>query len=284
MPIEPRFSFPELGFGVGLRAPHFREVLRLLDDPAGIGVDWFEIVTENFIDTKGWPRYVLERVAGHLPIVMHGVSLSIGSTDPLDIPYLKALKRFAKAFKPAWISDHLCWTGVGGKTTHDLLPMPLNEASLRHVVARIQMVQEILERPLILENPSSYLRFAQDTMSEWEFLAAMARQADCGLLLDVNNVYVSAFNHGFSAKAYLEALPMDRVVQMHLAGHSHYETHIIDTHDGPVADAVWELYAQASRLAPHAATLIEWDAKLPEFQTLVREADRAREICLAVKP
>ena len=278
----PHFAFPSLGFGVGLRACHFQEVLRLLDDPSGPGVDWFEIVSENFLDTQGWPRYVLDRVRERYPLVMHGVSLSIGSSDPMDFTYLAKLKKLADSLQASWVSDHLCWTGVQGQTTHDLLPMPLTEESLRHVVARIQIVQDFLERPLILENPSSYLAFTCDSLRESEFLKILAEEADCGLLLDVNNVYVSAFNHHFDAHSYLMEIPPDRVVQFHIAGHRHHQTHIIDTHDGPVSEPVWELYREASRRSPYASTLLEWDANLPEFSILVDEVNRARTHCSMV--
>ncbi|MCC6363311.1 MAG: DUF692 domain-containing protein [Bryobacterales bacterium] len=269
---EPRLGLPSLGFGVGLRAPHFHYVLA--KEPP---VDWFEIISENYIDSQGWARHVLRRVAERYPVVMHGVSLSIGSTDPLDFSYLRKLKALASEVHPRWISDHLCWTGVLGRTTHDLLPLPLNEETLVHVVERIRVVQDFLDRPLVLENPSTYLTFENDTLSEWEFLRAMAEEAGCGLLLDVNNVYVSAFNHGFDPARYIEALPRDRIVQFHLAGHTHCGTHIIDTHDGKVVDPVWALYRQAAHRTSGVPTLLEWDAKIPEFPVLHAEALKARE-------
>ena len=194
----PRLGNPNLGLGVGLRATHFPYILQ--EQPA---VDWFEIISENYMDSAGRPRYVLEQIAERYPVVMHGVSLSIGSTDPLDFEYLAKLKRLAQAVHPRWISDHLCWTGVLGVNAHDLLPIPLNEQTLRHVVERIRTVQDFLERPIVLENPSSYVTFAGSTMSEWEFLTRMAAEADCGLLLDVNNVYVSSFNHDFDPVEYV---------------------------------------------------------------------------------
>ena len=274
--MQPRFPFPRLGYGVGLRARHFERILSLLDQEKGPGVDWFEIVSENFLDNQGRPRHVLDRIAERTPVVMHGVSLSIGGADPLDFAYLARLKRLADEIGAVWVSDHLCWTGVHGRTTHDLLPMPLTEETLAHVVGRIRTVQDVLERPLVLENPSSYLQFKQDTLTEWDFLARTAESADCGLLLDVNNVFVSAFNHGYDAETYIRALPAERIVQFHLAGHSHQGTHIIDTHDRPVIEPVWRLYERAAERAPHAATLIEWDAALPSYETLVAEADHAR--------
>lgn len=266
-----RHNYPDLGVGVGLRHQHFRYVLE--NWPR---VDWFEIISENFMDSAGWPRYVLDRLAERYAMVMHGVSMSIGSTDPLDYNYLARLKRLANAIGARWISDHLCWTGVMGRNTHDLLPVPLNEETLQHVVKRVRLVQDYLERPLVLENPSSYLSFAGDTFHEWEFLTALAEQADCRLLLDVNNVYVSSVNHGFNAVEYIEKLPHARVVQIHLAGHTDCGTHIIDTHDGPVSSQVWELYRLACRRIGSVSTLLEWDSNIPAFPILYAEALKAR--------
>jgi uncharacterized protein (UPF0276 family) len=221
----------------------------------------------------------LEQVAERYPVVMHGVSLSIGSTDPLDFDYLRRLKRLAHAIDVRWLSDHLCWTGVAGLNTHDLLPIPLNEESLSHVVNRIRIVQDFLERPLVLENPSTYVTFASSTMTEWEFIGRMAEQADCGLLLDVNNIYVSSVNHDFDPVEYVRSVPHDRVVQFHLAGHTNCQTHLIDTHDGPVIDPVWELYRLADELTGGASTLLEWDAKIPPFPVVHAEVLKARH-CL----
>ena len=262
---------PNLGLGVGLRAVHFSHILQ--HQPA---VDWFEIISENFLDSQGRPRYVLDQLAERYPIVMHGVSLSIGSTDPLDFNYLARLKRLADAARARWISDHLCWTGVLGRNTHDLLPLPLSEQSLRHVVGRIRTVQDVLERPLVLENPSSYVTFAASTMPEWEFMARMADEADCGLLLDVNNVYVSSVNHDFDPLEYIRAVPHERVVQFHLAGHTDCGTYRIDTHDGEVIHPVWELYRLAHQLTGGASTLLEWDARIPEFPVVHAEVLKAR--------
>ncbi|GAA1991810.1 DUF692 domain-containing protein [Nocardiopsis rhodophaea] len=266
-----RLGLPDLGFGVGLRACHHSYVLS--HRPR---VDWFEVITENFLDVDGFPRHVLEQVADSYPIVMHGVSMSIGSSDPLDLGYLHRVRRLADRYGAAWVSDHLCWTGVLGINTHDLLPMPFTEQSLRHVVERIRVAQDILERPLVVENPSSYLEYTQSTLTEWEFLARMAEDADCGLLLDVNNVYVSSRNHGFDPAAYLRSVPADRVVQFHLAGHTDHGTHLIDTHDRPVADPVWELYRQALDRTDAVSTLLEWDDRIPPFPELLDELDRAR--------
>ena len=238
----PRLGYNNLGLGVGLRTTHFPYILK--NSPP---VDWFEIITENFMDSGGRPRYVLEQIAERYPVVMHGVSMSIGSTDPLNIEYLTKLKKLADAVKPRWVSDHLCWTGVAGLNAHDLLPIPLNEESLAHVTARVRTVQDFLGRPLVLENPSTYVTFADSTMPEWEFLTRLAEDADCGLLLDVNNVFVSSANHDFDPEEYIRNVPHRRVVQFHLAGHTDCGTHRIDTHDGEVIDPVWELYRRAHR-------------------------------------
>ena len=271
---DARLGLPDLGFGLGLRSAHFDYILK--QQPA---VDWFEVITENFLDSGGWPRYVLDWVAERYPVVLHGVSLSIGSTDPLDHAYLRKLKQLAEETRAAWVSDHLCWTGVAGRNTHDLLPLPLNEATLRHVIQRVHVVQDALERPLIVENPSSYLTFTSDTLREWEFLTRLAEETDCGLLLDVNNVYVSSVNHGFDAQAYINAVPAERIVQIHLAGHLHCGTHIIDTHDDFVSAPVWQLFRQAYQRTSGVATLLEWDANLPAFSVLQAELVKAQH-CL----
>ena len=268
----PRLGHPLLGLGVGLRTVHFSHILDEWPD-----VDWFEVISENFMDSEGRPRYVLEQIAERYPTVMHGVSLSIGSTDPLNFEYLEKLKRLASEVKPRWISDHLCWTGVMGLNAHDLLPIPLNEETLRHVVERIRVVQDFLQRPLVLENPSTYVTFAQSTMSEWEFLTRMAEEADCGLLLDVNNVYVSSVNHDFDPREYIENVPHGRIVQCHLAGHTDCRTHLIDTHDDHVIDPVWELYRLAHQLTGGISTLLEWDARIPEFPVVHAEVLKARQ-------
>jgi uncharacterized protein (UPF0276 family) len=270
----PRLGLPNLGDGVGLRDPHFAHLTRT--DPAAWGVDWFEIVSENFLDHRGWPAHVLELVAAHRPVVMHGVSLSIGSAEPLDAVYLAKLAALAERVKPAWISDHLCWTGIAGVNSHDLLPMPLTEASLGHVTARVRAVQDMLGRPLILENPSTYLRFEGAQMPEWEYLGRLAEEADCGLLLDVNNVYVSACNHGFDAAYYIAQLPAERIVQLHIAGPRDCGTHLLDTHDSPVLEPVWALYALAQRRTGGVSTLLEWDANIPPWEELLAELAKAR--------
>jgi len=265
-------SSEHLGFGVGLRSVHFAHILEHW--PA---VDWFEIISENFLDSQGRPRYVLEQIAERYPIVMHGVSLSIGSTDELDFDYLARLKRLAHQVNARWISDHLCWTGVAGRTSHDLLPLPLTEESLAHVSARVRRVQDFLDSPLVLENPSTYVTFTTDTIPEPEFLSRLVAETGCELLLDVNNVYVSSRNHGFEAQEYLRSIPAGRVRQFHLAGHTDLGTHCIDTHDGRVVDRVWELYREAVALTGGAATLLEWDARIPSFDEVHQEVLKAKE-------
>jgi len=268
----PRLGHANLGLGVGLRTVHYAHILE--NHPE---VDWFEVITENFMDSRGRPRHVLEQIAERYRVIMHGVSLSIGSTDPLDFEYLGKMKSLAHAVKPAWISDHVCWTGVAGINTHDLLPLPLTEASLRHVVERVRVVQDFLERPFVLENPSSYVGFKGSTMPEWEFIARMAEEADCGLLLDVNNVYVSSVNHDFDPATFIRSLPVERIVQFHLAGHTHMGTHIIDTHDGHVVDPVWELYRIAHQMTGGVSTLLEWDANIPPFEVVHAEVLKAKQ-------
>jgi uncharacterized protein len=266
-----RWNLPDLGIGIGLRTVHFPHILQ--ERPQ---IDWFEILSENFMDTGGRPMWVLDQVCERYPVALHGVSMSIGSTDPINFEYLGKLKALAARTRAHWISDHLCWTGVMGRNSHDLLPMPYSEEALRHTIARVKAVSEFLERPLVLENPSSYVEFAASTMTEWEFLARLASEADCGLLLDVNNVYVSAFNHGFDAHAYIDGIPADRVVQYHLAGHTNKGTHIIDTHNDRALDAVWDLYARAWKRTGEVATLFEWDDDIPPFEVVHAEALKAR--------
>jgi hypothetical protein len=263
---------PHLGLGLGLRNRHFEE---LLQQPPN--VDWFEAISENFMDSHGRPRFVLNAVAERYPVVLHGVSLSIGSTDPLNMDYLARLKKLADEIKTPWISDHLCWTGIQGINAHDLLPVPLTEQSLQHIARRVLQVQDFLERPLVLENPSTYLSFRQSTISEPDFLRQLAELTGCLLLLDVNNVFVSCFNNDQDPIDYLHRFPMERVVQFHLAGHSHRGDHIIDTHDQPVQDPVWQLYRLAWQLSGGAATLLEWDGNIPSLQTCVDELNKARQ-------
>lgn len=269
---------PFAGFGLGLRPQHFPDILAP-DRDAGLDrVDWFEIISENFMAVGGMPLRNLMAVRERRPMAMHGVSLSIGAPDPLDDGYLKDLKSLAGLIDPAVVSDHLCWTGAHGVNLHDLLPLPLTEEALDHVAARVVRVQDVLGRRIALENASTYVTFTSDTMDEWEFLAELTRRADCDLLLDVNNVYVSAFNHGFDAADYLAGLPKDRVRQIHLAGHEHNGDHIVDTHDAPVADPVWDLYRAAVARFGAVPTMIERDADIPPFTDLVAELGTARRL------
>jgi uncharacterized protein len=265
------------GFGLGLRVPHYDEIAAA--PPSG--VDWFEILSENYMVPGGRPLYWLDRIRADYPVVMHGVSLSIGSSDPLDRDYLAALKALAARAEPMWISDHLCWTGIASRNLHDLMPLPYTEEALAHVVSRVQQVQDFLGRRLLIENVSSYVSYKASGMTEWEFVAEVVRRADCHLLLDVNNIHVSAFNHGFDPLAYLDAIPRDSVRQIHLAGHSDCGDYMIDTHDAPVVDAVWDLYAQALRRFGPVPTMIERDDHIPPLAGLVAELDRARRVAAA---
>lgn len=268
-----RFGLADLGIGLGLRTVHYQHILE--QRPA---VDWFEIISENYLETSGRPLDYLDAIAEHYPMVMHGVSLSIGSTDPLNREYLRQLRELRERVKARWVSDHLCWTGVAGKNSHDLLPMPYTEEALGHVVSRVKQVQDFLGAPIALENPSTYAELSGASMPEWEFLARLAELADCGILLDVNNVYVSARNHGFEPAQYLAAMPFERVVQLHVAGHTDHGTHIIDSHIGPVVDPVWELLAVAHGRAAGVSILLEWDAEIPAFEVVHAEALHAREL------
>ncbi len=270
-PLDGRPPF--LGHGVGLRRDHFERVLS-----APTSVDWFEALSENFMVEGGRPLDVLTRLRQRYPIVLHGVSLSIGSVDPLDEAYLDRLDALATRYEPAWVSDHLCWTGVGGRNAHDLLPLPYTQEALEHVVGRVQHVQERLRRPIALENVSSYVAYRQSALTEWEFLAEVARRSGCGILLDINNIYVSARNHRFDARAYVEGIPPASVWQFHLAGHSDKGPYLLDTHDHPVVDPVWDLYRQAVRRFGAVSSLIEWDDRIPTFERLEQESARARAI------
>ena len=264
---------PALGFGLGLRPDHYETVLA--ERPA---VDWFEVITENYLVPGGKPLHYLTRVREHYPLVMHGVSLSIGSSAPLDLDYVRQVRSLAARIEPAWISDHLCWTGVGGANLHDLLPLPYTEEALRHVVERVQCVQDTLGRRLLLENVSSYVSFRDSELTEWQFLREVAARADCLILLDVNNVYVSSINHEFDPRAYLDAIPVERVQQIHLAGHQDHGDYLIDTHDHPVSDPVWSLYRAAVRRFGVVSTMIERDANIPPLDDLLKELAAARAV------
>lgn len=271
--------FPHLGFGLGLRPPHYAHIFEHAPK-----VDWFEIISENFMDTDGKPVRNLARIREMYPVVMHGIALSIGTVDPLNSEYLAKLKKLMDWLKPAWISDHLCWTGIAHKNSHDLLPVPYTEEALKHIVGRIKQVQDFLERPIALENPSTYLEFKTSHIPEAEFIARMAEESGCHLLLDVNNVYVSCYNHRLDAKAYIDALPMDRVAQVHLSGHSNYGTHIIDTHDDHVVDEVWALYRYVLNKAGRVPnTMVEWDDKIPDFDGLYAELGKAKALAQQVQ-
>ncbi|HOX67363.1 MAG TPA: DUF692 domain-containing protein [Burkholderiaceae bacterium] len=268
---QPRLANP--GFGLGLRTPHYSD---FLESPQR--VDWLEILSDNYLVPGGKPLVMLDAIRADYPVVMHGVALSIGAADGPDRAYLAALAALARRVEPLWISDHLCWTGVHGRVLHDLYPLPYTDASIDVVVRNVHIAQEVLKRPLVLENVSSYVSFESSEMTEWEFITEVCQRTGCRLLLDVNNIHVSSVNHGFDARAFLRGVPADRVQQIHLAGHTDHGDHLIDTHDHPVADPVWALYAEAlARLGP-VATMIERDDRIPPLAELVCELDRAREI------
>lgn len=272
--IEPdRKTAPSPGFGLGLRPDHYPDFLR-----GPQPVDWLEIISENYMVPGGKPLAMLDAIRADYPMVMHGVSLSIGSDEPLDMDYLAALKALESRVEPLWISDHLCWTGINAHNTHDLLPLPYDAPALDCVVENIGRVQDYLGRRILIENPSSYVTFRSSDRSEWEFLAEMAERADCLLLLDVNNIYVSARNHGFDPEDYLAGLPTDRIQQIHLAGHSDMGDYVIDTHDADVCDAVWDLYVSAIRRFGSVATMIERDDAIPPLADVLAELDRARAL------
>jgi uncharacterized protein (UPF0276 family) len=268
---------PFLGFGLGLRPDYYDEILQTKPP-----VDWFEILSENYMVPGGKPLYYLDKLRAHYPLVMHGVSLSLGSTDPLDQTYLQALKRLVDRVEPHWVSDHLCWTGVHGINLHDLLPVPYTKDAVRHIVARIHYVQEFLGRPILIENVSSYLTYTQSELSEWAFILDIVRQSGCSILLDVNNVYVSSVNHGFNPLDYIHALPPNSVTQIHLAGHSNEGDYLIDTHDAPIVQEVWDLYAATIAHLGLISTMIERDDKMPPFESLLAEMNQAKSLAQAV--
>jgi len=266
-----------LGYGLGLRTEHYETILTTKPS-----VDWFEVITENYLVPGGKPHYYLEKVRENYPIVMHGVSMSIGSADPLDWQYLNAVKSLANKIEPKWISDHLCWTGIQGKNAHDLLPLPYTEESIQHVVDRIIQIQDFFQQRILIENVSSYVSYKQSIMSEWDFLNEISNRADCLILLDINNIYVSSFNHEFQPESYLSALPKNRIQQIHLAGHSNMGDYIIDTHDHEIIDPVWNLYALALKKYGFVSTMIERDDNLPSLSTLITELNQARKIADSV--
>lgn len=272
---SPQTLFPRLGLGLGLRPEHYADVLE-----GRSSVSWFEVISENFMGDGGRPIRILEKVRQDRPVALHGVSLSVGSADPLNKQYLKRWRSLVERIEPAIVSDHLCWTGVDGENLHDLLPLPYTEETIDHVVEKVRQAQDFLKRRIALENVSSYIAFSHSEMTEWEFLSEIARRADCGILLDVNNIYVSAINHGFDALDYLHGMPAERIAQLHLAGHSTCATetggtYLIDTHDQPVCDDVWTLYRKAVELFGPVSAMVEWDANIPEYSRLEREILKA---------
>ena len=273
------FARKDLGHGIGLRSKHYGRFLE--ERPA---VDWIEAISENHFAPGGRPNAVLEKVRRDLPVVLHGVSLAIGSVDPLDARHLKSLRDLVRRIEPAWVSDHLCWGRHAGRYAHDLLPLPFTEEALALVVDRVRTVQDVLQRQILLENVSSYLQFEESAMPEWEFVRRVAEGADCGILLDVNNIYVSAKNHGFDPLDYLAGVPADRVGQFHLAGHSDKGSYLLDTHDGEVPDPVWHLYRAALRRFGRAPALVEWDDHIPPLEEVVAQSARARRIEAEVLP
>lgn len=270
---SPRLGLPDLGIGVGLRIPHYGRVFE--EKPK---MDWFEVISENFMVPGGRPIDNLDRALADYRVVQHGVSLSIGSTSPLDWDYLKKLKALLRKTGSPWVSDHLCWTGADCLNLHDLLPLPYTEEVVRYVAERARIVQDFLEVRFALENVSSYMTYTASRMSEWAFVRAIAEEADIGVLLDVNNIYVSSFNHGFDPDQFVDAIPVERVVQIHLAGHTRFEKYILDTHSGHVIDEVWALYARAIERCGAVSTLIEWDDDIPAWEELQAEADKARAV------
>jgi len=281
MPASP---FPNLGHGIGLRTSHYADFLgerregpeaRDVRRDGKPRIDWLEVITDNFLGEGGNPRRVLRRIRADYPVVFHGVALSLGSTDPLDRGYLDAIARLAEEIEPAWISDHLCFSSLGGRHGHDLWPIPYNDESLRHVSQRVEQVQERLRRPILVENVSSYVAFTASTYTEWDFLKELTARTGCGLLLDVNNVFVSAHNHGFDAHAFLAGLPPQAIGQIHLAGHSRKGPLLLDTHDAEVPEGVWALYREALKRFGPRSTLIEWDDKVPALDTVLAEARKA---------
>lgn len=266
-------NLPFLGFGLGLRTEHYNAILE--SKPK---VDWFEALSENYMIPGGKPLHYLDRIRADYPVVMHGVSLSIGSTTEFNKEYLRDLKKLVDRIEPKWISDHLCWTGVHGQNMHDLLPLPYTEETAKHVAERVRIVQDYLGRQILLENVSSYASYIDSTMTEWEFITQISEAADCLLLLDVNNIYVSSYNHNFDAKAFIDGVPAKRVQQIHLAGHQNNGDYIIDTHDAPVIDPVWDLYQYTMSQLGAVSTMIERDDHIPELGVLVQELQRARDI------
>ncbi len=273
-----KWNVPDYGFGVGLRSVHYDHILD--HKPP---VDWFEIISETYLEAGGKTRYVLDKVLERYPVVLHGVSLSIGSTDPLNREYLTKLKALADRVKAPYITDHLCWTGVNAHNMHDLFPIPYTEANVKHIADRARQVMDFMERPLGLENVSSYVAFTESTMEEWEFLVSIAEKADCGILLDVNNIHVSSVNHTYSSMDFVQAIPPERILQYHLAGHTDKGTHLLDTHNDHVIEDVWELYRASYQRSGGRNTLLEWDEDIPSFDVVHTEALKAKKYRSAVR-
>jgi len=274
MPANRFNNFTEYGIGIGLRVPHYGHILSRKPT-----VDWFEIISENFMVDGGRPLAVLDSILEQYRVVQHGVAMYLGSTDGLNRDHLKKLKRLVKRTNTPWLSDHLCWGSVDGSYSHDLLPLPYTFEAARHVAQRIREVRDYVEVPILVENVSSYAEFHASEMSEWEFLSEVVEKADAGILLDVNNIYVSSQNHGFNPYDYLNNIPHHRVGQFHIAGHSKYDKYILDTHDHPVLDPVWKMYDHAIRKTGPTATLLEWDDRIPSFDEVHREALKAGRFC-----
>jgi len=266
-----------LGFGLGLRPEHYSSILETTPAP----IEWLEIITENYLVSGGKPLYFLDKINEKYPLVMHGVAMALGNTDPLNWDYLHKVKQLSQRINPAWISDHLCWTGIDQKNSHDLLPLPYTEEAATHLIERIKLVQDFLEKPFLIENVSSYIEYHQSSMTEWDFLNTICEESNCLLLLDVNNVYVSGFNHDFDPTIYIDAIASKHIQQIHLAGHSHHDSHIIDTHDHPVADPVWQLYAHTISRHGQISTMIERDDNIPPLADVLEELMMAKQIATA---
>lgn len=275
----PKHDFPFLGFGLGLRTVHYHDIIETQPK-----IDWFEILTENYLVPGGKPLYYLDRIKEHYPIVMHGVSMSLGSSDPLDLAYLKQVKALASRVNARWISDHICWTGIHGKNMHDLLPLPYTEEAIAHFAKKVNQAQDILEQPLLIENASSYVTYSDSHMTEWDFVNEIIKRTGCYLLLDVNNIYVSGFNHDFEPMDYIRAIPPERVKQIHLAGHTNNGDHIIDTHDHDVIDPVWALYSKTLEHVGKVSTMIERDDHIPPLTELMQELEQAKHIARDIFP
>jgi len=279
MPANSFNAHTDYGIGIGLRVPHYRHILE--KKPV---VDWFEIISENFMVDGGRPLEVLDQILTQYRVVQHGVSMYFGSADPLNRTHLKKLKNLVRRTKTPWLSDHLCWGSVDGSYSHDLLPMPYTFAAAQKTAEKIRQARDYLEIPICVENVSSYAEYHISEMTEWEFLTEVVERADCGILLDVNNIYVSSKNHGFDPREYIDHVPHHRVAQMHIAGHTKFEKYILDTHDHPVLDPVWKLYARATRLCGVTATLLEWDDRIPSFDEVHHEALKANEFIADARP